>query len=61
MEPRLEDYNGKESKEKRLTVYSVILSGLFIGVFYGIIASRASVFGLLIEGENIGIIKYKGL
>ena len=45
-EPRLEtieDYDGNESKEKRKTIWIVILSGLFIGVIYGIISVNSSV------------------
>ena len=34
--PMLEDYNGRESKEKRMTVWIVILSGLLIGAVYKI-------------------------
>ena len=52
MEPTLEqieDYNGQESNEKRLTVYIVILSGLLIGAIYGIIASNTSVSDALGE------------
>jgi len=33
----IEDYNGKESTEKRMTIWIVILSGLLIGAIYGII------------------------
>lgn len=61
MEPTLEDiedYHGKESKEKRLTVYIVILSGLLIGAIYGVIASNASVPDLLIDREKTGILKH---
>ena len=52
MEPTLEeieDYHGKESREKRLTVYIVILSGLLIGAIYGLITSSARVPTLLID------------
>jgi len=61
LEPTLEqidDYNGKESNEKRLTVYIVILSGLLIGAIYGIIASNTSVSDVLVGKEQTGIIKY---
>jgi len=39
----IEDYNGNESKEKRMTVWIVILSGLLIGAIYSIIAASSSV------------------
>jgi len=61
MEPTLEeieDYHGKESREKRLTVYIVILSGLLIGAIYGAISSKASVSDLLIDREKTGIVKH---
>lgn len=54
----IEDYCGKESKEKRLTVYIVVLTGLLIGAMYGIIASNTSVSDLLVDREQTGIIKY---
>jgi len=46
MEPtleRIEDYDGKESREKRLTIWLVVLSGLLIGAVYGIIQANSSV------------------
>ncbi len=39
----IEDYNGQESKEKRMTVWIVILSGLLIGAVYTIISANSSV------------------
>jgi len=60
MEPTLEtieDYHGKESKEKRLTVWIVILSGLLIGAVYGIIASNSTVSDEIIGQDKTGIIK----
>jgi len=39
----IEDYSGDESKEKRMTIWIVILSGLLIGAIYGIIASNSAV------------------
>ena len=39
----IEDYNGNESKEKKMTVWIVILSGLLIGAIYSIIAASSSV------------------
>ncbi|MEA1880688.1 MAG: hypothetical protein U9N11_08600 [Campylobacterota bacterium] len=54
---QLDDYNNNESKEKRLTVWIVILSGLLIGAIYGIIASNSTVSDLLIETEKTGIWK----
>ena len=61
MEPTLEqieDYNGQESNEKRLTVWIVILSGLLIGAIYGIIASNTSVSDALGSTEQTGIVKF---
>jgi len=46
MEPTLEtieDYDGKESTEKRMTIWIVVLAGLLIGAVYGIIQSNSSV------------------
>lgn len=54
----IEDYNGQESNEKRLTVYIVILSGLLIGAIYGIIASNTSVSDVLVAKDTTGIVKY---
>jgi len=39
----IEDYNGKESREKKLTVRLVILSGLLVGAIYGWLQSNAAV------------------
>ena len=61
MEPTLEqieDYTKTGSKEKRLTVWIVILSGLLIGAIYGIIASNSSVSDALVSKEQTGIIKF---
>jgi len=55
---QIEDYDGKESNEKRLTVYIVILSGLLIGAIYGIISANTSVSDLLVERDQTGITKY---
>lgn len=55
---KLDDYNGTESNEKRLTVWIVILSGLLIGAIYGIIASNSSVPDVLADKKQTGIIKY---
>jgi len=52
----IEDYDGKESKEKKMTVWIVILTGLLIGAIYGIVSSNSSVSDAL--GANSGIIKY---
>lgn len=54
----IEDYEGKESKEKSLTVWIVILSGLLIGSIYAIIGSNTSVSDLLVDRDKTGIIKY---
>jgi hypothetical protein len=39
----IEDYNGGESREKRLIVWIVILSGLLIGAIYEVIGSNSTV------------------
>jgi hypothetical protein len=39
----IEDYEGKESKEKKMTVWIVILTGLLIGAIYSIISANSSV------------------
>ena len=54
----IEDYNGKEGSEKRLTIWIVILSGLLIGSIYGIIGANASVSDTLVSKEKTGIFKY---
>jgi len=55
---QLDDYNGKESTEKRLTIWIVVLSGLLIGAIYGIVASNTSVSDVLVSKEQTGIVKY---
>ena len=52
----IEDYSGDESKEKRMTIWIVILSGLLIGAIYGIIASNSSVNDAILVQSKI--IKY---
>jgi len=54
----IEDYDGTESSEKKLTIWVVILSGLLIGSIYTIIAANTSVSDLLVNRETTGIIKY---
>ncbi|HHD72525.1 MAG TPA: hypothetical protein ENL02_01200 [Epsilonproteobacteria bacterium] len=39
----IEDYHGKESSEKRMTVWIVILSGLLIGAIYSILGNHSTV------------------
>jgi len=51
----IEDYRGKESKEKRMTVWIVILSGLLIGAVYGIINANSSV------SDNLGVSHTTGM
>jgi len=54
----IEDYHGKESREKRLTIWLVILSGLLIGAIYGIIQANATVSDEMpAEKQNSGIFK----
>ena len=61
IEPSLEsidDYDGKESKEKRLTIWLVILSGLLIGAIYGIVQGNATVSDeMAVERQKSGIFK----
>ena len=54
----IEDYNGQESKEKRMTVWIVILSGLLIGAIYTIINANSSVSDDLGVSYTTGIHKY---
>jgi hypothetical protein len=54
----IEDYAGKESTQKRLTVWIVILSGLLLGAIYGIISANTSVSDVLVGKETTGIVKY---
>jgi len=54
----IEDYNGQESNEKRLTVWIVVLSGLLIGAIYGIIASNTNVSDVIVKNDQTGILKY---
>ncbi len=53
---KIEDYDGKESKEKKMMIWIVILTGLLIGALYGIIGSNSSVSDAL--SVNSGIVKY---
>ena len=52
----IEDYEGKESKEKKMTIWIVILTGLLIGAIYGIVGSNSSVSDAL--SVDSGIVKY---
>ena len=55
----LEDYRGKESSEKRLTVWIVILSGLLIGAVYSIIKlNTVSSVEMVSTEQATGIVKY---
>jgi hypothetical protein len=54
----IEDYNGKESKEKRMTIWVVILSGLLIGAVYGIINANSSVSDDLGVSHTTGLYKH---
>jgi len=49
----IEDYDGKESREKRKTIWIVILSGLLIGAIYSIISANSSVSDELKIQTNI--------
>ncbi|WP_295418911.1 hypothetical protein [Sulfurovum sp.] len=50
---KIEDYNGKESKEKRKTIWIVILSGLLIGALYGVLKANSNVSDELPVQTNI--------
>jgi len=54
----IEDYNGKESKEKRMTIWIVILSGLLMGAIYGIINANSSISDDLGVSYATGIDKH---
>ena len=54
----IEDYSGKESKEKRMTIWIVILSGLLVGAVYGIINANSSVSDDLGVSHTTGMYKY---
>ncbi len=61
VEPNLEtieDYSGNERKEKRMTVWIVILSGLLVGAVYGIIKVNSSVSDDLGVSHTTGIYKH---
>jgi hypothetical protein len=49
----IEDYDGNESKDKRKTIWIVILSGLLIGAIYGIISANSSVSDEIKSQTNI--------
>ena len=54
----IEDYHGKESREKRLTIWLVILSGLLIGAIYGIVQANATVSDeIAAEKQKSGIFR----
>jgi hypothetical protein len=54
----IEDYDGRESAEKRMTIWVVILSGLLIGAIYGIIRANSTVSDeLKVEKQRSGIFK----
>jgi len=54
----IEDYNGKESMTKRLTIWLVILSGLLIGAIYTIIGANTTVSDeVKMEKQMSGIFK----
>ena len=49
----IEDYDGRESKEKRKIIWIVILTGLLIGAIYGIISANSSVSDEIKTQTNI--------
>ncbi len=54
----IEDYSGQESREKRMTIWIVILSGLLIGAVYGIINANSSVSDDLGFSHTMGMYKH---
>ena len=55
---KIEDYNGKESEQKRLTVWIVVLSGLVVGALFALIAANSEVSDVIVNKETTGIVKY---
>lgn len=55
---KIEDYSGKESTEKRMTIWVVILSGLLVGALYGIINANSSLSDDLGIAHTTGIYKH---
>ena len=53
---KIEDYDGKESTEKRMMIWIVVLSRLLIGAVYGITTSNSSVSDAI--DVHTKIIKY---
>lgn len=53
----IEDYDGKESSQKRKTIWIVILSGLAIAIIYGVFNANYNVSNNE-ETPTTGIIKY---
>lgn len=54
----IEDYKSKGSKEKRLTIWIVILTGLLIGSIYVILSMNTAVSDQVADKETTGITKY---
>jgi len=54
----IEDYDGKESVEKRMTILIVILSGLLIGAIYIIINATTTVSDELKDIDTSAIYKH---
>jgi len=55
----LEDYRGKASAEKKLTVWVVILSGLLVGAVYTIVKLNCgSSAEVVTQQEAPGVLKY---
>ena len=54
----IEDYNGKESEQKRLTVWIVVLSGLLVCALFAIITANSQVSDVVVNKETTGIVKY---
>lgn len=56
---KLEDYRGEESREKKLTIWVVILSGLLIGALYSIVKLNTVSSAEVESTQQVtGIMKY---
>lgn len=53
----IEDYDGKESKKKRKTVWFIIISGVVIALIYGILIANSEVSDEIADSNKTGIFK----
>ncbi len=54
----IEDYDGNESKEKRRTVWIVVILGIVIALVYGFLNDNIVVSDEVAESNTTGIFKY---